>query len=437
MDLKFHEKHPSNDELLTRICQKDETKAVPETYSAKSNGASEIVAPLNSATRIPELDGLRGIAILMVLFLHYAMPLVESPDYEWLFSSFPGSLLNFGRLGWSGVDLFFVLSGFLIGGILLDAKAAPNYFKTFYIRRAYRILPIYWVLLGLFAVGAYLTTFNNFSALHWLFAGSIPWFAYATFTQNFWMAATGTWGTVFLGVSWSLAIEEQFYLTLPLAIRFLDKKRLVCLLVGAVCAAPVLRVLLLFGGSPRKLAPYVLMPCRADALVLGVLAAILLREKFVWDFLAKHRRVLTMTTFFFAFGIVYFVSKGWYRFTSPYMFAFGYTWIAIFYTCCLVIAVTLKENWFSRFLRLNPLMKIGQIAYGLYLIHESVLFLCYYFIAGTENRSVTGNSPFEVLQIKFAITLVALGLTFIIAQLSWNYFEKAFVRRGHYHQYDA
>lgn len=95
---------------------------------------------LDFSRRIPELDGLRGLAILLVLFYHY----IESSPV------LPGFLSVAGRLTWSGVDLFFVLSGFLIGGILLNARESPNYFKAFYVRRAYRILPIYAATLAAF-----------------------------------------------------------------------------------------------------------------------------------------------------------------------------------------------------------------------------------------------------------------------------------------------
>ncbi|MGA7905778.1 MAG: acyltransferase, partial [Candidatus Sulfotelmatobacter sp.] len=100
---------------------------------------------IGSSTRIPALDGLRGVAILLVLLCHAVFELHPR-------STFLSRLLIAGRLTWSGVDLFFVLSGFLIGGILLDARRSPRYFSTFYARRAYRILPLYMVILALFSL---------------------------------------------------------------------------------------------------------------------------------------------------------------------------------------------------------------------------------------------------------------------------------------------
>jgi peptidoglycan/LPS O-acetylase OafA/YrhL len=90
-----------------------------------------------SGRRVPELDGIRGLAILLVIFWHY----VSAPGALMPNDTLGGILFRVGALTWSGVDLFFVLSGFLIGGILIDAKASPSYFKTFYVRRTFRILP--------------------------------------------------------------------------------------------------------------------------------------------------------------------------------------------------------------------------------------------------------------------------------------------------------
>ena len=100
------------------------------------------------SVRIPALDGLRGIAILLVLLRHaiFGVTSVQGIEAHSRFASF---VIACGQLSWSGVDLFFVLSGFLIGGILLDARSSPRYFQTFYIRRAYRILPLYFLVIGL------------------------------------------------------------------------------------------------------------------------------------------------------------------------------------------------------------------------------------------------------------------------------------------------
>src|SRR5882762_4774863 len=152
------------------------------------------VLPLNLSGRISELDGIRGIAIGMVLIAHF-----------FLVVSRPGSPLAYAlvplRLDWSGVDLFFVLSGFLIGGILLDAREASNYFKVFYTRRFFRIIPLYTAcLVGAF--GLYLLALGGIAnRIAWMYDGKLPWGLYPLFLQNFWMAAYTATGAFPLAVT--------------------------------------------------------------------------------------------------------------------------------------------------------------------------------------------------------------------------------------------
>jgi peptidoglycan/LPS O-acetylase OafA/YrhL len=239
--------------------------------------------PIVDAKRLPALDGLRGIAILLVLVHHLLYRLRLCPG-------FVHYLVAAGGLSWSGVDLFFVLSGFLIGGILLDARNSPRYYRTFYARRAFRILPIYLVLLGLCTV-RYIPLSWSASRLGGFSRMEIPWIAYLTLTQNFWMAVLGSWGLGTLTPTWSLAVEEQFYLTVPTIIRKVGQHRLVALLLVVTASAPIFRALLQHFGQPNGIAVYVLMPSRADALSCGILCAILLRHRY-WKSLVSRRHLL-------------------------------------------------------------------------------------------------------------------------------------------------
>src|SRR5260370_19570686 len=169
------------------------------------------------AGRIPELDGIRGIAIGMVLIAH-CFAIVSRPGSALAYALVPL------RLDWTGVDLFFVLSGFLIGGILLDARESSNYFRVFYTRRFFRIVPIYAVLLVCAGFTIYLSDARIFRRYEEMLTGRLPWWYFLTFAQNIGMSIHKVWGTFPLGVTWSLAVEEQFYLTLPLLIRFLDRR---------------------------------------------------------------------------------------------------------------------------------------------------------------------------------------------------------------------
>ena len=165
--------------------------------------------------RVPELDGIRGMAILVVVIFHWVTLEAQS--------ILPERIENVLSFGWSGVDLFFVLSGFLIGGILFDARDSSNYFKVFYMRRFYRIVPLY----GAICLTTLVIYYAHLSTHAWLFRGpKLPWYSYLTFAQNVWMVKLHTLGYWQLAVTWSLAVEEQFYLTLPFVIRFTSRKTL-------------------------------------------------------------------------------------------------------------------------------------------------------------------------------------------------------------------
>jgi peptidoglycan/LPS O-acetylase OafA/YrhL len=138
-------------------------------------------------------------------------------------------------LSWSGVDLFFVLSGFLIGGILLDYKNGRYYFKTFYIRRICRIFPLYFIWLFIFLWAFY--TIPPSSMLSGLLNNPLPFWVYLTFTQNIAMSYTGLMGVEWLAVTWSLAIEEQFYLFLTWLIHRVNIRKLPYLLTILILAA--------------------------------------------------------------------------------------------------------------------------------------------------------------------------------------------------------
>jgi peptidoglycan/LPS O-acetylase OafA/YrhL len=249
---------------------------------------------IHSSRRLPELDGLRGVAVAVVVIYHAALSDVVLPHgFSWLVAA--------GKLGWSGVDLFFVLSGFLIGGILLDSRSSANYFKTFYLRRAYRILPIYLVLMIFFSM-----RFIHVSAgpLGDFSGSAIPLYAYCSFTQNIWMAFLGTLGAGVVGPTWSLAVEEQFYLTAPLVVRKLAPEKLARVLVGVVIAAPLLRIALYAASRHNGVAEYVSMPCRADALSLGILSAWVARSPRWWNFLLARGRALKTVAGVFFLGMI-------------------------------------------------------------------------------------------------------------------------------------
>jgi peptidoglycan/LPS O-acetylase OafA/YrhL len=175
---------------------------------------------IKSEPRSPALDGVRGVAILLVLFWHlYACV----PHPQWTQNFIPFDWL--ANMGWSGVILFFVLSGFLIARILLRHRQQPRYFSTFYIRRTARIIPLYYLCLGSFLlVRHWLPSAENPPLTPLLDNHSIALWPYAIFVQNYAMAQINHFGGAWLGVTWSLAIEEQFYLLLPLLIAIAPRR---------------------------------------------------------------------------------------------------------------------------------------------------------------------------------------------------------------------
>ncbi|HEX8650015.1 MAG TPA: acyltransferase [Pyrinomonadaceae bacterium] len=375
----------------------------------------------NFKGRIPELDGLRGLAILLVLIWHYFIGQIPS---EQALSQYVNT---WGRLTWSGVDLFLILSGFLIGGILMDARSSPNYFKAFYARRFYRILPLYSLVCLLLWLAVSLSVESHVAGWRSLFEHPLPWYTYATFTQNFWMVQYGSFGAGWLGVTWSLAVEEQFYLTLPLIIRYLKRARLPYVLAAIILIAPLIRALLYFKLPHGYLAAYILMPCRADSLMLGVVSALLVRSRAGWAFLVAQKRLLSLILTLLSLGMVMLTLKNWGVYSLA-MTSIGYTWVALFYLCILLIALTQKASLLSRTLRNRALMWLGAIAYGTYLLHLGVLGLCHGLIRGREPQIASLPDA--------AVTLLALILTLALATLSWVYFEKPLVKRGHEHSYE-
>jgi peptidoglycan/LPS O-acetylase OafA/YrhL len=376
-----------------------------------------LTAPEETRGRIPELDGVRGLAILLVLVWHFVGSPLQNEDGT---LAVPAARVL--RLAWSGVDLFFVLSGFLIGGILLDHRESPGYFKAFYARRFCRIFPLYFAWLALFYV--VLATAPALSAsepARRLFQDPLPAWSYATFTQNLLMARDERFGPEWLSITWSLAIEEQFYLILPFVIRFIAAPRLPFVLGGLILAAPVFRVI---SDSRDGFGAMVLMPCRADSLLLGVLCAWLLRREggrraaagcrwALYGFLAALAAVL---------GVLCF---------QPFLFERSPSFasvLAVFYTCFLLLAVTERRGLVSWLVRLPWLRGLGILAYGVYMFHQAVNGLAHALLL--ERPPAFRTAP------EIAVTLCAAAATLALALLSWRWFEEPLVARGRSVRYE-
>lgn len=217
-----------------------------------------------SRKHIAELDGLRGFAILLVLMTHF-----------WTYPGDTGRFNLIAAAGWMGVDLFFVLSGFLITGILWDARGEKRYFTNFIARRTLRIFPLYYLLL--------LLVFIVLPALG-LAGNSLAWqedaWLYFFHLSNF-ALASGGWQTFALDITWSLSIEEQFYLVWPLAARILNLRRLLALCLSLVILVPIARWagFQLLGLDWMWM--HMMMPLRTEGFALGALVALVWKEDLV------------------------------------------------------------------------------------------------------------------------------------------------------------
>ncbi|MFP6876218.1 MAG: acyltransferase [Roseibacillus sp.] len=336
--------------------------------------------------RIRELDGVRGIAILMVLVWHY----VTGVEKEVAPGSLVEGLLQPTGVFWSGVDLFFVLSGFLIGGIILDSCRKKNFLKVFWIRRSCRILPV----LGVLLISCYgLKLVLSSDDFGWLFFDLMPWYSYATFTQNFFMASGGFGGN-FLGVTWSLAVEEQFYIVAPLLILLIGRVAWVKSIVPLILVAFLLRLAL------PGFHTYVVTLFRMDALMAGVAVAVLVRSEAIWS--AAQKLQLSILLCFMVMLCITFTLSMAGGFGS-----FKYSWFAILYATFLLVALLYRGSGLTWVLRSPGLCFWGSISYGLYMYHQAVAGLLHGWVLKAPPSLLTSEAMWVMLGAFVVSTAVA------------------------------
>ena len=373
--------------------------------------------------RIPELDGLRGFAIFVVLAFHYiAQEGTLTPGTT------AARLQRFVIMGWTGVDLFFVLSGFLIGGILMDARSSPSYFKTFYARRFFRIIPVYylWVAgyVALVAVaGGVLTRLSNSGVRPPLDLGILSHFL---FLQNFvpitLFGLAGAW----FGHLWSLAVEEQFYLVAPVVVRFTSERLLKWLLLLVIAGEPFLRIFLLRVLHVPEWAVVVLVLCRADALAMGMLAAALTcGDSPSFLVVGNLGKLYAMLATLSAGVLVLWLWAP--QAQTLGMQSFGYTWMAGFYAVILLLAVGHQDGWVARCFRIRWLRELGIVSYCVYIIHIVVNVVLHALLLRKSPRISTGKGAL--------VTVFAVFVTYGVAKISWILLEAPMQRRGHAFKY--
>jgi peptidoglycan/LPS O-acetylase OafA/YrhL len=293
---------------------------------------------------IPGFDGLRALAALAVLACHTQREIFN--------------------LGWIGLNLFFVLSGFLITGILIETRDRYDYFQRFYINRSARIFPAYFLCLGaIVAVGIAQTA----DISDW------PW--YVLYAQNWLYAFTEPRFFLLAANTWSLAVEEQFYLLWPAVVWITRSRRtLLRIAICMIVAGPLSRYAAMTV-SDRWWATLGPLPCQLDMLGWGALGAILARSP--GRFLV---RLQAATPLLLAACLAWVFASGYTRFRDPADFRsdvlIGTLFIASLGPACLSVLLTARSGgWTTKILETTPLTYIGRISYGLYLYHWPIFLL--------------------------------------------------------------
>jgi peptidoglycan/LPS O-acetylase OafA/YrhL len=384
-------------------------------------------------SRIPELDGLRGLALLCVLLYHYIFSVPHVRGFGL------GSL----SLGMYSMDVFFVLSGFLIGGITLSTRQSPNYYKTFYARRAYRILPVYASFLALCAIIMWVgPKLRPGSAA--VFHADIPLWRYVPLIHNvYWsshhpqdMAEFQLFAMMLL---WSLAVEEHFYLVVPFTVRRLSEATLIRLMIGLAAAAFIIRFLLaslmtepLFAMRSGFYAAYAWTPARVDGLALGVLIAIIYAQPSGSRLRQWFDRASIMLLAPFALltyimdrstkGVHGSIFSATWNLTAPLTFCLTYSLAVLTATCLIGVLTNQRVRILSRFFQLRFLVQLSRISFCVYIIHGLVNWSVHKIVLGSLPR-------FDSWQ---AISVTALGFSLTIgtAMLSWRFFEGPLLERA-------
>ena len=357
------------------------------------------------SSRVIELDGLRGIAIALVVIFHYfTNPVGQAADQSLRY------LQLAGYLGWTGVDLFFVLSGFLIGGILLDNRHAGNYFTIFYLRRACRILPLYLLVLAVF--GLLLITTPAWGIR--LYSGGTDFIHYLLFLQNYFINEMVGYGPVIASVTWSLAIEEQFYLLVPLMIRFLPTAPLLALTALIILVAPLARE---WAGSMGNIT---FAFCRGDSLMTGVLIAWLIRAH---EPVLRRLQPLLVLAFVMLLGAMMWLTLSWVPNGDP----LGHLVFAAFYGVGLLLVVLTSGSLSGAPLRWRWLTWLGRRSYGIYLFHLPI----YFVVAQAMGNRMNIREP-----VDFIYPLTSLVICLLLVEAAFRNIEAPAMRFGHRYRYD-
>jgi peptidoglycan/LPS O-acetylase OafA/YrhL len=354
-----------------------------------------------SEKHVDSLDGLRGIAILLVFLFHY-LPRNPHNPLSWIAS-----------FGWTGVDLFLVLSGFLITGILFDTRRSGNFLRVFYARRALRIFPLYFLAVGVVLLVAAILH----SRMSWK---AIPFFLYGANIMLAFKDGVPDTTPYFQCVHfWSLCLEEQFYSLWPLAFLFIRRRvMLMRICIGGIVMALLFRMVLTHFRVSSWI-PYTELPARMDALLAGSLLALSLRESNSDFWRSRNNLYVFMGACGFMLLFLLFHARTLYL-SSREMTSCGYSMLAGIYVSVLALAL-LPGTWANRIGRIPVLRFFGRYSYGLYVWHYLLSPICVTW----EPWFAQHIHPLGLGQTIFALAM--LSLFTLVAVLSYYAFEYRFL----------
>jgi peptidoglycan/LPS O-acetylase OafA/YrhL len=386
---------------------------------------------VQTSDHVPALDGLRGIAIILVILFHYVTASRFGGD-----AFVTRKILGVCVGMWSGVDLFFVLSGFLITGILLRAKDTPGYFRNFYMRRVLRIFPLYYgalvvILLVVphFAAGAMTPAVQRiYDTQGWLWAYSED-IAISVYNDDFF---DPDW--LWVGHFWSLAVEEHFYLVWPLVVFACSRRGLIATSLSLIALTPVVRFAML-AMHMVPAAVYTLTLSRTDELAFGGLLAVL-SQKWSYEQLAKLARWCLTGSVVYLVAVILIRRKPFY-WDHWSALGLGFSALAAGAGALVVFAVAPTTNRFQLALQTPILRAFGKYSYGAYVIHTPMQPVYLRFFPPDSIARLAaglGHSGSRLVGL-LGFAAIGMALTMLLAVVSFHAYEKPFLKLKRYFEY--